>query len=327
MSPFLGHKHQQISGVFSIKLSISTYEKGTQNMPKRIEAPLVNTKTGELINTSRLIELEDGDHVITKKQREFLQKRDARYQDSTNFVWLSFQYGTNIDFHVEEAVAVRFLYFSTACGMDGIIQKNKLMTAKISLDKNQQTVFVKQTISSGLLRQDGSTFYVNPQIISWGKYKAGFDHIRVFSQYYRRLCESTKAQAELKRIYYLIQMIPYLNRKTNILAHNQTEQDPDRIAHMTFNDFCRNINFNTAHAAKLKKQLSAFRVDDELVIGFFDNITELTLDGRNVVLNPNLFFGGDRSVETYKEICGLFENEKRAYLLCLQQETTEDLTE
>ena len=147
-------------------------------------------------------------------------------------MWLSFQYGTNIDFHVEEAIAVRFLYFSTVCGIDGIIQKNKLMTAKISLDKNQQTVVLTQTIRSGLLRQNGSTFYVDPQTISWGEYKADFDHIRVFSQSYRRFCENTTSQAELKRIYYLIQMIPYLNRKTNILAHNQTEQDPKRLAQL-----------------------------------------------------------------------------------------------
>ena len=106
------------------------------------------------------------------------------------------------------------------------------MTAKISLDKNQQTVFLKQTIRSGLLRQNGSTFYVDPQTISWGEYKAGFDHIRVFSQYYRRFCENTTSQAELNRIYYFIQMIPYLNWKTNILAHNQTEQDPERLAQL-----------------------------------------------------------------------------------------------
>ena len=75
MSPILGCKHQQISGVFSIKLSISTYEKRIQIMPKRIEAPLVNAKTGELINTSRLIELEDGDHVLTKNNKSFCKKR------------------------------------------------------------------------------------------------------------------------------------------------------------------------------------------------------------------------------------------------------------
>ena len=296
-------------------------------MAKRIKNPFINQSTGEIIEISRAYELEDGDIIRTRPQREFYHKKLDRSQDKTEFVWLTFQYGVNIDFHVDKAVAVRFLYFSTACGGDGIIQKNKLMQAKLIMDKNQQTAFVKQTTESGLLRQNGPTFFVNPQIISWGEYKTESDHIRVFSQYYRRLCESTKSQVEVNRIYFFIQMIPYLNRKTNILAYNQTEQDPDRIAYMSFYDFCRNINFDTAHAARLKKQLSAFRVDDELMIGFFNDIAELTSDGSNVILNPKLFFGGDRSVEQYKEICALFENEKNAYLLCRQQETAKVLTE
>jgi len=296
-------------------------------MAKRITRPLIDPETGELIDTSRFLEMEDGDYVSTKKQRDFFQKKQARYQDQTGFVWLNFQYGTKLEFPVDKAVAVRFLYFGTACGSDGIIQKNKLMHAKLSLDKNQQTTFIKQTLASGLLCQNGSTFFVNPQIISWGEFNADSDHIRIFSQHYRRLCESTKSQAELNRIYYFIQMIPYLNRKTNILSHNQTEQNPERIAYMSFNEFCHTINYSTAHAAKLKRQLSAFRVDDELVIGFFNNITELTPGGSNVILNPKLFYGGDRTIGNYKDICDLFENEKRAYLSGNQQEAAENSTE
>lgn len=295
-------------------------------MAKRITATLIDHNTGEVIDTSQYIELEPGDRILSKNQQEFLQKKNARYQDQTGFVWLHFQYGTNLEFPVDKAVAVRFLYFGTACGIDGIIQNNKLMKAKLSLDKNQQTAFMKQTLQSGLLQKNGSAFFVNSQILSWGEYTADSDHIRIFSQYFRRLCESTKSQAELKRIFYFIQMIPYLNRKTNILSHNQIEQDPERIAYMSFSEFCRNINYNTAHVAKLKKQLSAFRVDDELVIGFFNNITELTPGSSNVILNPKLFYGGDRTIGYYKEICALFENEKRAYL-SHRQEAVKDSTE
>lgn len=237
-------------------------------MAKRIKSPLVNLETGELIDTSLMVELEQGDHIVSKAQKEFLQKKNARYHDKTDFVWLNFQYGINLEFPVDRSVAVRLLYFGTACGSEGIIQKNKLMKAKLSLDKNQQTAFFKQTLQSGLLRQDGSAFFVNPQIISWGEYDGDSNHIRIFSGYYRKLCESTHSQAELNRIYYFLQMIPYLNRQTNILSYNQTEQDHERIVYMAFNDFCEKINFKTAHSAKLKKQLSAFRINGELLIGF-----------------------------------------------------------
>ena len=283
-------------------------------MARRIKDLLVNQETGEVIDTSRMVELDQGDYVRTKAQQEFLQKKNARYQDKTDFVWLNFQYGANLAFPVDRAVAVRLLYFGTACGNDGIIQKNKLMDAKLNLDKNQQTAFFRQTLQSGLLRQEGSAFFINPQIISYGEYDSDSDHIRIFSAYYRMLCESARSQADLNRIFYFLQMIPYLNRQTNILSHNQTEQDIERVAYMSFKEFCKKIGYNPAHSAKLKNQLSAFRINGELVIGFFDNNSVLTPRGSNVILNPRLCFGGDRSNSKYQDICALFDNEKNAYL-------------
>lgn len=279
-------------------------------MSRRIKDPLVNLNTGEIVDTSLYVELEPGDHISSKKQREYLQKEREKYQDQTDFVWLNFQYGTNLDMSVDKAVAVRLLYFGTACGGDGIIQKNKLMNAKLRLDKNQQTAFFRQTLQMGLLRQDGATYFVNPQVISRGEYDRGIDHIRIFSDFYRKLCESAQSQIGLNRIYYFLQMIPYLNRQTNILSHNQTEQEFAHIAYMSFKEFCEKVNYNPAHSAKLKKQLSAFRVNGEPVIGFFNDINELTPNGKNVILNPKLCFGGDRTTSRYKELCDLFTNAK-----------------
>ena len=277
--------------------------------------------TGEVFEPSEILKLELGDRVYTEKQRTFLRKQKERYEDQTAFVWLNFQYGTNFELPVDPAVAVRFLYFGTACGSTGIIQKNKLMQANLDLNKNQQTAFFKQTLQSGLLRKDASVFYVNPDIISWGEYTADSDHIRIFSGYYRMLCEATSSQAELKRIYYILQMIPYLNRQTNILSHNQTEQEFEHIVYMPFNEFCKKINYSEAHCARLKGQLSAFRVNGELAVGFFDDITELTPNGKNVILNPKLCFGGDRTVSRYKELCALFEIEKKLYEACSADST------
>ena len=283
-------------------------------MSKRITGNLVDNETGELMDTSRYVELEPGDRVVSKEQREFLSKKEARYQDKTEFVWLHFRHGANLECPVDRAVAVRLLYFGTACGNDGIIQPNKLMNAKLTLDKNQKTAFLRQTIQADLLRQNGSVYYINPEIISRGEYVSDDDHIRIFAACYRRLCESTASQAGLNRIYYFLQMIPYLNRQTNILAYNATEQDSERVAYMSFNEFCKKISYNTAHSAKLKKQLSDFRVYDELVIGFFDDLSTLRPGGKYAVLNPRLCFGGERSTAKYQEIRALFENEKNAYL-------------
>lgn len=283
-------------------------------MAKRVTKPLVDQTTGEVIDTSMWIELEAGDYIRTKAQQDFFKRRNARYEDKTDFVWFKFQYGTNLEFNVDKAVAVRFLYFGTACGNDGIINMNKLMLAKLNLNKNQQTAFLHQTAQSGLLYLDGSALHVNPNVISRGEYDSVSDRIRVFSGFYRKLCESACKQTDLNRIFYFLQMIPYLNRQTNILSHNQTEQELERVVYMSFNEFCKKIGYNTAHSATLKKQLSAFRVNEELVIGFFNDTSELTPCGNNVVLNPKLCFGGDRNNEKHKEICALFEKEKNTYI-------------
>ena len=293
-------------------------------MAKKITNSVIDEATGEIKELSRAYELEDGDVIQTRTQREFFQKKLTRYQDKTPFVWLNFEYGTNIDFSVSKAVAVRFLYFSTACGIDGIVQKQKLKTAKLDMNKNQRTAFLRQTLQARLLRQDGSAFYVDPQTISYGEHNSDSNHIRMYCSNYRQLCESTKTQAELNRIYYFLQMIPYLNRQTNILSHNPIEQDLERIAYMPFNEFCNKIGFDTAHSAKLKKQLSAFRINNELVIGFFDTLTELTATGKNAVLNPKLFFGGELNTQKYRDIRGLFENEKKAYIAYTFPEANED---
>ncbi len=68
---------------------------------------------------------------------------------------------------------------------------------------------------------------------------------------------------------------------------------------------------NSSHSARLITDLSHFRVNGELAVGFFDDISELTPKGQYVVVKPRLFFGGERELRAYKDICNLFQAEKR----------------
>ena len=105
--------------------------------------------------------------------------------------------------------------------------------------------------------------------------------------------------------------LPYLNRQTNILSHSQHEQDINRIEYMSFKEFCDIVGYNSSHSARLITDLSHFRVNGELAVGFFDDISELTPKGQYVVVNPRLFFGGERELKAYKDICNLFQTQKR----------------
>ena len=47
-----------------------------------------------------------------------------------------------------------------------------------------------------------------------------------------------------------------------------------------------------------------------MAVGFFDDLSELKPNGKYVVVNPHVLFGGERELKAYKDICKLFEDEK-----------------
>ena len=105
-------------------------------------------------------------------------------------------------------------------------------------------------------------------------------------------------------------MIPYVNRQTNILCCNQKEQIIDNVAPITFSEFYEKQGNDKTHVSRLKKKLQEFRIDGELVVGFFNSLNELTPNGKYAVVNPKLFYGGDRTSITYMKIQQLFTDEK-----------------
>ena len=106
-------------------------------------------------------------------------------------------------------------------------------------------------------------------------------------------------------------MIPYLNRQTNILSNNPNEQDIDHVEYITFKDFCDKVGYDSSHSSRLRKALSKFRIYGELVVGFFDNLSTLSPNGKYVVVNPRLFYGGERKRKGHQAISKLFNEEKK----------------
>ena len=107
-------------------------------------------------------------------------------------------------------------------------------------------------------------------------------------------------------------MIPFVNRQTNILCRNQQEQSREHIAYMTTTEFF-NLMGRTHHG-RIKKQLQSYHVNDELLIGFFDTPDTLSPQGKHAIINPILYYGGDRTSQNYTDIRKLFTAEKEAHL-------------
>ena len=138
------------------------------------------------------------------------------------------------------------------------------------------------------------------------------DYIRLFTPATRQLYENCKTTSEHAYLSYFFRMIPFVNRQTNILCTNQNEQEKAHIAYMTISEFFDLIG--KTHTSRIKKILQTYRVNGELLIGFFDTPDFLTPKGKYAVINPVLYYGGDRTKQYYSDVRKLFTDEKKEYM-------------
>ena len=149
----------------------------------------------------------------------------------------------------------------------------------------------------------------------FGKGKIGEpdrDYIRLFTGVTRQLYKSCETTSEHAYLSYFFRMIPFVNRQTNILCRSQQEQDREHIAYMTTTEFFNLIG--RTHHGRIKTQLQTYRIDGELLVGFFDTLDSLIPQGEHAIINPILYYGGDRTKQNYADIRKLFTDEKETYL-------------
>ena len=285
-----------------------------------LEYKVVDRRTGEVLNWDEFDEdiraalVEQGGYIRNPNQIQFLQKQRKRREDKTQFVWANYEYNKPFYPDMQDANISRMIFFSTFCNDKGYVMTNQDIRPMLKINANQLKSFRDDLYAYDILSADNDKLYINQDAFSLGeRQEENNDFIRIFLDSNRKLYESCKI-TEHKQLSYIYKMIPYVNRQTNILSCNQKEQELERIENMSVKEFCNTVGYDTTHISRFKTALSKFRIYDELAVGFFDDISELNPKGKYIVVNPKLFFGGDRSIQTYKTICKIFQAEKKLFL-------------
>ena len=102
---------------------------------------------------------------------------------------------------------------------------------------------------------------------------------------------------EHKRISILLDILPYINYKYNIVCYNPTEDNIELIKPIKMSDLCTMIGYDKTHSSRIKKQLFALRVNGEKVIGSWEieNVKAL-------LVNPRIYYkGGEENGLDYLE--------------------------
>ena len=269
----------------------------------------VDEDTGEYIY---FLEIRDGDTLRTKEQKEYFFDKLERYADKTDFVWLKFAYNKDFYAPISPENLTRLMYFATFCNNECYVMTDKDIKSMLGINPNQVKSFRDAFFGRAIIK-DGQRLYLKNDLFGKGKIgEPDRDYVRLFTGVTRQLYKSCETTSEHAYLSYFFRMIPFVNRQTNILCRSQQEQDREHIAYMTTTEFFNLIG--RTHHGRIKTQLQTYRIDGELLIGFFDTLDTLVPQGEHAIINPILYYGGDRTKQNYADMRKLFTDEKAAYL-------------
>ena len=271
----------------------------------------VDSNTGELVPTTDVVVvLHEGDQVRRKSQIEYCQRNLTARNDNGNFVWLLFKYGENLFPNISAANLTRLMYVATFCNKDGSIMGKTELRQKMNLNRTRWSEFWNEMTENKILYEQDGIVYVNSKFVVNGKIKTDCNYTRLFCEYIQQLYEGCSSANDHKQLSYIFKIIPYVNRRTNTVCLNPTEQDEDKVQTMRLGNFCNIIGYDKKHARRLANELLNIRINGELAIGFF--VTNLDEKTWQLVVNPKLYFGGkyDLLFQKYRE---LFIKEAQEY--------------
>ena len=281
----------------------------------------VITKDGELIDIidegKRVVIVDKDERIITQKQIDHLIKEKQRREDLTDFVWVKFQYNQPLYPSMKSNVVARMFCLATHTNKDGFTATRQNIRVILNgINDGSVTELVGILNEQGIMTPDrGGKYRVNRECFYRGDMdKCEENHIRLFTETTRELYRSVKP-TEQCYMAYVMQMIPFVNRQTNILCRNQTEQSIECTEYMKLKDFCAIMGLDVTHTSRIRKQLLKLRINGELTVGFFNDTDtmELIPNGKYVVVNPTLYYGGERKKDYHTNVCKLFKAEKRQF--------------
>ena len=259
---------------------------------------IYDTETGEEI-------LERGRFIPEKQDLAINKRRSAKANEDKQgeFIWVLFTYCDEIFPNLSKPSVARLFYISTFVEYDGnrltddggytFFNKRRLK-GKLNLTDRSFTGFWNEMVENNILTEDkDKRVVINSSLFKKGNIdkRCKSDFTRLYCQCVRRIYESTNDIRDHSRLSYIFKVIPYVNRKTNIVCYNPEEQDNQKIVPMTIGDFCDVVGYSKANAARLFNELSSFSVKGKHLMCYV-GIGKFNISSMFIIINPEIYYGG-----------------------------------
>lgn len=222
---------------------------------------------------------------------------------NVDFTWILFKYGEELFPNVKERDLTRLIYLSTFCDYNGRLPPKRTIKLKLNLSNKYWAAFLKSMKDNNIIIEDESNeiLYLNKEFFTKGDLNDSSNkqaHIRLFCNFIREVYESCDDVKSISQISYLYRLIPFVNRRTNMVCYNPEEQDPEKVYPLTLGEFCDMIGYSRKNARRLVSDLLSLKCNGQNLIGFF--VTDLNQTSWKIVVNPRIYYGGQNN-KLYKE--------------------------
>lgn len=222
---------------------------------------------------------------------------------NSDFTWIVFEYGKELLPNIKDQSLVRLIYLSTICDYDGILPPKSVIKKKLKLSDKYWSYFFKEMRSNNLILEDEETgaLCLNKDFFIKGSLKEMSDKrdcTRLFCNFIQDVYDACDNIKSINQISYLYKLIPFVNRRTNIVCYNPKEQDPEKVYPITLGEFCDMIGYSRKNARRLVSDLLSLKCNGQNLIGFF--VTNLNQTSWKIIVNPHIYYGGQND-KIYKE--------------------------
>lgn len=279
----------------------------------------VNPKTGEVYESKGVGYLQTEEE--RQKRREFYQKLKERqeqaqiinekYKEYGNFVWNV--YGLNqLNFeNLHASDVTRLMFLSTYLNYDGYLMFNnrnpldkKNMLTLLNISQSEFKRFYKSMFDNKILYFQDDRIYINNEIFGKGKIDKTLSiklseqdkyMTRLYIDGVRSLYNKSTPRSH-KSLSYLFQILPYVNRRYNIVCFNPLEEDLHKIQCMSLGQFCEIIGYSSHNANQLFKTLFEPRFDiNGKITTAMRYVVDKGLDKStySMFINPRVYYAGN----------------------------------
>ena len=277
---------------------------------------VVNTQTGEAITEEvKVVSLaaDEKRRETAKKEAEKIRRQEIAQATGGNkrFIFHIYHICVNTFPEMKPANLTRLMFLATHINYNNVLvdKKNKPLSKPqiqklMKLNKTQFYDFWNEMEKFHIIKEIDNDVAINDELF----FKGNIDpdlfrgnpldtpaitrlYINGVQELYKKATPSSH-----KSLSYIFRILPFVNRRYNVVCFNPLEEDADLVQPMTLLDFADTIGYSRDQIKRLMRTLqeSTFEVNghETKAVGFA-NINSFATEDSKIFINPRVYYGGD----------------------------------